>query len=149
MELDLTDLGFKPVQNPGTVIPGCIHLSKRQTLNTNRAVCVVRLHTLPVDVDTYLEAVRNKVALKVGFLPLFWGLGLQVVLVCPGSTGLETRASDFVAKIDNQWAIIQSVFFVDPDRGEFIEARTWGQLVTGKFQDEIARQLATNYRKRA
>jgi hypothetical protein len=69
-----------------------------------------------------------------------------VVLICPGITSIDEPLSNFVAKVDNQWAIIQSVFFVDPDRSEFIEQRTWGQFLTGKYQDEISSQLQYRYR---
>ena len=89
--------------------------------------------------------VRTKVAFKVGFFPLFWGLGLQVILICPGISSINEPISSFAAKVDNQWAIIQSVFFVDPEEGNFIAGRTWGQFLTGKYQDEIFRQLQNNY----
>jgi hypothetical protein len=146
MKLDLSTLGFKTIENPDRITPGCVYLAKRQTLNTNRAICVIQLDTLPDDMESFLKRIRKKVAFQVGFFPYFWGLGLQVVLVSPGATRLTAHISNFVAKIDNQWAIIQSVFFVDPIKAEFISARTWGQIVTGKFQDEITRQLSTCYR---
>lgn len=145
MKLDLVNLGFSPIETPSGLIPDCVYLAKRQTFNTNRAICVIQLSALPRDVGAYLKSVRNKVAFKVGFFPLFWGLGLQVILMCPGATSLEASVSDFVARVDNQWAIIQSVFFVDPIKAEFIEARAWGQFVTAKFQDEISRQLEASY----
>lgn len=146
IKLDLADLGFRPVEDPGSLISGCVYLSKRQTLNTNRAICVIELKELPDDMESYLKSIRNKVAMKVGFFPLLWGLGLQVVLVSPNSTELKAQISKFVAKVDNQWAIIQSIFFADPIKAEFISARTWGQVVTGKFQDEISSQLSQCYR---
>lgn len=141
MKLNLEKYGFKSIDVPSGLGTDCILLLKRQTLNMNRAICVIRLDELPKNVDAYLKHVRTKVAFKVGFFPLLWSLGLQVVLICPGATCMKARISDFVAKVDNQWAIIQSIYFVDPVKCELIEARTWGQYVTGKFQDEISRQL--------
>ena len=76
---------------------------------------------------------------------MLWGLGLQVVILCPNITNVKLSPKDYVAKIDNQWAIVQSVFFVDPEKGEFIEGRTWGQYITGKFQDSISKELQVNY----
>lgn len=146
MKLDLSTLGFRPIESPDRLISGCVYLSRRQTLNANRAVCVIDIETLPDDMEYFLKQVRNKVAVKVRFFPFLWGLGLQVVLVSPGATKFKAHLSDYVAKVDNQWAIIQSVFFVDPVKAEFISARTWGQIVTGKFQDEISRQLSACYR---
>ena len=145
MELNLENQGFKPIANPSDSIPGCVYLSKRQTLNSNRAICVIQLAKLPDDIQKYLMTVRTKVAFKVGFFPLFWGLGLQVILICPGISSINEPISSFAAKVDNQWAIIQSVFFVDPEEGNFIARRTWGQFLTGKYQDEIFRQLQNNY----
>ncbi|MDH5180170.1 MAG: hypothetical protein OEZ39_16045 [Gammaproteobacteria bacterium] len=146
MELNLEKQGFKPVANPGAAIPDCVYLAKRQTLNTNRAVCVVQLDQMPADLKVYLKSVRSRVAFKVGFFPIFWGLGLQVVLVCPGITSTTESVLEYVAKFDNQWAIIQSVFFVDPDKWEFKAGRSWGQFLTGKYQEEIFRQLQVTYR---
>ena len=96
MDIDLRKEGFKPIDNPGKFIPDCIYLSKRQTVNSNRAICVMRLQTLPEDMGKFLKSIRTKVAFKVGFFPLFWGLGLQVVLICPGATSLKESVSGFV-----------------------------------------------------
>ena len=53
--------------------------------------------------------------------------------------------SRYVASIDNQWAIVQSVFFADPEARSYVGARTWGQVVTGPFQDAIAAALAKHF----
>jgi hypothetical protein len=145
LKLSLDEFGFKPVQGYEKKIPECTSLLKRQTLNTNRAICVVKLSEIPDDIDSYIKGLRTKVAFKIGFFPLLWGLGLQVVILCPGIINGSFSPNDYVAKIDNQWAIVQSVFFVDPQKNEFIEGRTWGQVVTGKFQDAIARELQVSY----
>ena len=147
MEINLEAQGFKLVANLGDSISGCVYLSKRQTLFSNRAICVFRLTDLPEDINAYLKMIRNKIAFKVGFFPLLWGLGLQVILICLGATDIKESASDFVAKVDNQWAIIQSVFLVDPEKNEFISGITWGQFLTGKYQDEISKQLSVKYKK--
>jgi len=147
MEIDLDSQGFKSVANPSDSIPDCVFLSKRQTLNSNRAICVIQLEQLPQDVHAYLKNIRTKTAFKVGFFPFLWGLGLQVVFICPGAISLKDFASSFVAKIDNQWAIIQSVYLVDPEKNEFISKRTWGQILTGKYQDVILKQLKGKYRE--
>lgn len=61
----------------------------------------------------------------------------------PPAAPLERRAPSFgelqkgVDRFDNQWGIIQSVFVFDTETGERWEARTWGQVVTGRFQDAI------------
>lgn len=143
----LSEHGFKSVSGYGKRIPECVSLLKKQTWNTNRAICVVELNVLPKDMRTYLKGLRTRVAFRVGFFPLFWGLGLQVVVVCPGIKSLEQDPVDFVAKVDNQWAIIQSVFLVDPGDRSFREGRTWGQFLTGKYQDAISNELRVSYGK--
>lgn len=147
MKLSLSEHKFKAVQGYESKIPECVCLLKRQTLNTNRAVCVVRLSELPVDMGSYITSLRTRVAFKVGFFPLLWGLGLQVVIFCPNITDVNLIPKDYVNKVDNQWAIVQSVFFVDPQKRIFTEGRTWGQFITGKFQDSISKELQVNYTK--
>jgi len=61
----------------------------------------------------------------------------------PPAAPLERQAPSFgelekgVDRFDNQWGIIQSVFVFDLATGERWQARTWGQVVTGRFQDAI------------
>ena len=105
MQLNLENESFKSIANPGAFISGCVYLLKRQTINSNRAICVIRSSSLPKNMDSYLRTVRANAAFKIGFFPFFWGLGLQIVLVCPGAPSLEENGSRFVAKVDNQWAI--------------------------------------------
>jgi len=80
------------------------------------------------------------------FVPLLWGLGLQVVVVSPGVASGGIDPAQHVARVDNQWAIIQSIFLVDPDAGNFRSARTWGQFITGKYQDAIEEVLKAHFR---
>jgi len=143
--LKLEEYGFKSVQGIEASIPECCYLSKRQTFNTNRAVCVLKLSEMPENLHEYLHSIRKRIAFKIGFFPVFWGLGLQVVILCPKATSVCTPPVEYVAKSDNQWAIVQSIFLIDPEKLQFIEARSWGQLVTGRFQDAISQQLRTLY----
>lgn len=145
MKLDLQEHNFKTVEGIEHSIPECICLLKRQTLNTNRAICVVQLDELPKELDSYIASIRKRVAFKIGFFPLFWALGLQVVIICPKIMNFKPAA--YVARANNFWAIVQSVYFVDPIKMKFIEGRTWGQYVTGKYQDAISTQLRSKYRK--
>ncbi|MBL4845600.1 MAG: hypothetical protein JKY65_08750 [Planctomycetes bacterium] len=61
----------------------------------------------------------------------------------PPAAPLQRRAPGFgdlskgVDRFDNQWGIIQSVFCFDLETGERWQGRTWGQVVTGRFQDAI------------
>ena len=113
-------------------------LLKRQTWNTNRAIVVAALPEVPSDFASYLRGLRRWVAFRCGFFPFFWGIGIQVILVVPGLARSSLDPTKHAARMDNQWAIVQSVFLVDPSAQIYRSARTWGQFVTGKSHDAIA-----------
>ncbi len=140
--------GFRAVPEASSAIPDVELLLKRQTWNTNRAIVVVSLAEVPSDFASYLRRLSTRVALKCGFFPVFWGIGIQVILVVPGLAQSSLDPQKQVARVDNQWAIIQSLFLVDPSAHEYQSARTWGQFVTGKFQDAIADVLGQYFQPR-
>ena len=76
MQLSLSEFDFEIVQGYERKIPEGICLLKRQTWNTNRAICVVQLSETPSNINSYIKNLRTRVAFKVGFFPLLWGLGL-------------------------------------------------------------------------
>ena len=120
-------------------------LLKRQTWNTNRAIVAVTLDPLPSDMRGYLRELRRRVAFRCGFVPFFWGIGIQAIIIAPGIVESGIDPAQHVARVDNQWAIIQSVFLVDSIFRSCRSARTWGQFVTGKFQDAIALVLSRHF----
>ena len=142
----LRALGFKEVAQPLKRHSECILLLKKQTLNINRAVAVVCVSELPQDLAVYVRDLRKDVAFRVGFFPFLYGLGLQVVFVANNDVTGATPAR-LVAAVDNQWAIVQSVFLVDESRRAFKSARSWGQFVTGKYQDAIQAILQREFRE--
>lgn len=137
--------GFRDVAEPDRTIPGALLLLKRQTFNTNRAVVVVTLPEAPLDLRAHLRDLQGRVAKRCGFIPFLWGIGIQVVAISDAASAPDPKGH--VAKVDNQWAIIQSLFVVDVPRRQFREERTWGQVITGKFQDAISGVLARHYAK--
>lgn len=145
MEISLSQFGFKVFDNPSKVIENCSLILTKKNLNINRAVAVINLDSIPDDMHRYLQSVRKAIAWKVGFFPFFYGLGLQVIVICPGISEYPFPPKDFVALMDNQWAIIQSVFFVDPKTSTFREGLSWAQFITGKYQQEISDQLMGKY----
>jgi hypothetical protein len=136
--------GFREV--PGTAaISDAILLLKRQTWNTNRAIVIVCPTQIPTDIRDYLRRLRRRVAFRCGFFPFFWGIGIQVVIVAPGFSQSGIDPTQYVARVDNQWAIVQSIFFVDPVVHTYQAAHTWGQFATGKFQDAIFLALSRHF----
>jgi hypothetical protein len=124
--------GFRPVDAPTADL-----LMKRQNFNTNRAVIVVSAPAVPQDFGAYVREVRDDAARRCRYIPVLWPIGIQLVAVAPGITTSSIDPKNYIALVDNQTALIQSVFLVDPERGEYVSARTWGQFITGKFQDAI------------
>lgn len=135
--------GFRPVRAGG--IADATLLLKRQTWNSNRAIVVAAPAEPPADMRAYLRKLRRRVALRCGFVPLFWGIGIQVVLTAPGILQGGMDPARHVARVDNQWAIIQSVFLVDPVLRSWRGAQAWGQLLTGKFQSAMAQVLSRHF----
>jgi hypothetical protein len=118
----------------------------RKTWNTNRAV--VHLHAPPGEGELGQLAQKLKLPLgkALGYFPFFYGMGLQVVWSGRDIWARSARLKESVDAVDNQTCIIQSLFVVDLARGTFRDARTWGQVFTGKFQEGIAECLARAYR---
>ena len=137
--------GFREVAGAARSIPDADLVLKRQTWNTNRAIVVVSLAEVPVDFTGYIHRLRRSVAFRCGFFPVFWGIGIQVVIVAPGLTQSGIDPSQHVARVDNQWAIVQSVFLVDPVARAYRAGRAWGQFVTGPYQEAIAGVLARHF----
>ncbi|WP_395742025.1 hypothetical protein [Prosthecobacter sp.] len=141
LALTMTEHGFVRVDGIAS-IPDALLLLKRQTWNTNRAIVVVSPDEPPADFRAYLRQLRKRVAFKCGFFPLVWGIGIQVVIIGPGLAQRGIDPARHVARFDNQWAIIQNLFLADPAAGTCQAARTWGQYITGKFQDAISEVLS-------
>jgi len=100
---------------------------------------------VPQDLDNYLKVLRKNVAFKVGFFPLFYGVGIQVIIIANCIDLENINTINLVSKVDNQWSIVQSVFMLDTTRKLFNATRTWGQIVTGKYQNKIGEVIESEY----
>lgn len=134
--------GFRRVEHADSAL-----LLKRQTFNMNRAVAVMELPAVPYDFRAWRDALRRDVAQQCKYIPFLWGIGIQLIVIAPGILAIDP--SEHIDRIDNQWAIFQSIFLADPRLGEYRSARTWGQVFTGKCQDAIEGVLKGQYRKGA
>ncbi|MFO8060015.1 MAG: hypothetical protein R6U70_05105 [Bacillota bacterium] len=134
--------GFTEVESAAAVMPGVGPLLRRRGLSGNRAVVVAELAEPPSSLHSYLRELRRRVAFHCGFFPIIWAIYMQVVLIAPGIADAGFNSADHVARMDNQWANIQSVFLVDPSAGLFYWARTWGQFLSGGQQDDISAVLS-------
>ncbi len=139
LSIALAPHGFRLLRHRRDAI--CAAIWKRQTINSNRAVALVEVSSLPTDPSPLLKAIKKEAAFRCRFFPFFYGLGTQVVLWVTGEQPTETKLQPYVDKFDNQWSIIQSIFLIHDNVGLISSARTWGQLLTSKYQDAIAAAL--------
>ena len=144
LKQSLAKHGFQEVQKVEEV-PDVKLLLKRQNLISNRAIIVVSPENFPDNINDYLKLVRKRVAFRCGFFPVLWGIGIQVIVVSPRKISMSLKPIEYVAKVDNQWSIIQSFFVVDIAGQTFQAGRTWGQFWTGKFQDAIYVVLSKHF----
>ena len=110
----------------------------RKTWNTNRAVVHLCAPPGEGDLGQLVQGIKIPMGKTLGYFPFFYGLGLQVVLSGEAILDRAAHLARSVDAIDNQRCIVQSLFVVDLAQGRYRQARTWGQVVTGKFQDAIA-----------
>ena len=141
-------LGFRTVTITQAGAAESITVLKRQTWNTNRAIAVIQLESLTSDFGSFLKKNRWKVAMNTGFFPFFYSLGLQMILVCKNPVSAPVNLAHYTNKVDNQLAIIQSIFLIDESQKTFSKGVTWGQFVTGKYQTEIQRILSQFYKEK-
>jgi hypothetical protein len=112
----------------------------RKTWNTNRGVVLLRRRR-GADPAQVAKDARKWLAPQLGYLWFLYGIGLQVVFYDPTGEPPGDLAAG-VDKVDNQWCIVQSLFCIDARTGKVEQARTWGQVITGQYQDAIAAALA-------
>ncbi len=110
---------------------------RRRTWCTNRGVAILSLVDTTRHPGEFAQGIKLPLGKAIGYFPFFYGLGLQLVVV--GQHFLE-RARDlysYVDKYDNQRVVLQSIHLVDTAAGKSLSVRTWGQVITGVFQDAV------------
>ncbi len=137
---ELVPLGF--ARREIAAVEGADHVVvwARKTWNTNRAVAVLRLAAGDHPGER-AQALKIPLGKAIGYFPFFYGIGLQVVFVGADVVPVQGGLDGYVDKIDNQRSIVQSLFVIDLARRATEGARTWGQVVTGRFQDAIDRGI--------
>lgn len=114
----------------------------RKTWNTNRAVALTGLAS---SAEITAAALRLREEAKTPMKHSWWSqLGLQLVFSVPDRVPSHAELARLVDHTNHQGVLVQSVFVVNEATGEVAEARTWGQFVTGKFQDAIQNALAAH-----
>lgn len=131
----LGPLGFDPVAPDDSLrARGVVALFRRKTWNTNRGVVVAE--PCSPDLRASVEELRGRAGAFLG--SSWWSqLGLQIVFLFDGPPPNEDALGGLVDRVNTQGVLVQSVFALDRATGQSRSARTWGQVVTGRFQDAI------------
>lgn len=135
----LTPLGFRsrPFPDEQVLMRG---LWVRKTFNTNRGVVLLeppREASSCARVGALTQSLKLSVGKAAGYFHFFYPVGLQFIWFGPCSLTDEAALAASVDTFDNQRAIAQSIFVFDTQTRRHVGTRTWGQVVTGKFQDAI------------
>lgn len=136
----LMERGFRPrteAADPTGASP-VVACWTRRTIFTNRAAVVLRCPEAE-DPAQFARASRRSCAKAAGFyVPVLYGIGLQVIVLGPG---VQTPLEDAVDRIDNQWCVLQAIHVVDMSQGTVTSASTWGQVISGPDQQAVATAL--------
>ncbi|MDF1662385.1 MAG: hypothetical protein P1V97_11480 [Planctomycetota bacterium] len=140
----LHDQDYKDKESPNALL-----LFTFRNWNMNRGVAWVELDDVPENMGVRLNVIRKAVAKEIGYTPVFYPLGLQLIVSGKGLSLAGLDPQDYVAKINNQTAMIQSLFLIDTESYSFAAGRSWGQTVTSKLQDAIEETLLRELGKRS
>ncbi len=120
---------------------------RRRTWSSNRAAVLLQPNdTLATPaVGQWVQQHKIAIGKAVGYVPFFYGVGLQVIVAGVSLATPATGLENYVDKFDNQRAIIQSLYLVDEALGRYQWVRTWGQALSATFQDAIDEALAKSF----
>lgn len=142
LDLRLSPHGFAiVVPDEASRALGVVRGYHRKTWNTNRAVFLASLESVDEPaLRAHLQALQRESGRVFG--SSWWSqLGLQIVFEVEGATPPQALLEDLVATFNTQGILVQSLFAIQSGAPTWTSARTWGQMITGKFQDAIAAAL--------
>ena len=110
---------------------------KRRNINMNRAVALLPFSDASYNPGAFAQSIKVPLGKAIGYIPVLNELGLQIIIAGPGLLAWSDDLSKFLDKINNQRVILQSLHIVDLTARDSASARTWGQAITGRYQDAI------------
>ncbi|MGA9772759.1 MAG: hypothetical protein WBV94_27265 [Blastocatellia bacterium] len=116
---------------------------KRRNFNMNRAVALLSFPDALQSPGQFAQSIKVPLGKAIGYIPVLNELGLQIIIAGPGLLVWSNDLSRFLDKINNQRVILQSLHIVDLTARDSASARTWGQAVTGRYQDAIENGIKT------
>ncbi|HKS39244.1 MAG TPA: hypothetical protein VJX74_01425 [Blastocatellia bacterium] len=110
---------------------------KRRNFNTNRAVALLPFSDVGQSPGQFAQSIKVPLGKAIGYIPVLNELGLQMIIAGPELLAWSANLNGFLDKINNQRVILQSLHIVDLTARHSVSARTWGQVITGRYQDAI------------
>lgn len=114
----------------------------RRNLNLNRSIVLLEINqALTVDeLINHLQSIKLKLGKVTGYVPFLNEVGMQVIVYSKSLVAGEHHLKP-VDTVNNQRALIQSVFIVDERNRQYRCAQTVMQTVTGKIQQGIHQSI--------
>jgi hypothetical protein len=138
---EISPLGFRPHSHERMPSLGCVAYWCLRTWSINRAAAVLTAPEDDFEIGPYCQRMKWQLRKLKWSVPFFYEPGLQIVLYGDGlerKLGVTGRLSGQIDTYSNQLVVLQSIFVVDPGTRRYTVERTWGQVVTGQYQDAIA-----------
>lgn len=114
---------------------------RRRTWNSNRAVLLIRLSDKNIEsiknLGAFSQQIKFKAGKQIGYKIFLYALGLQIIYYGDDFGDLTHTIKGHVDKYDNQRVVLQSIFLLDRACKTMESTRTWGQFLTGQYQDII------------
>ncbi|MEM9194076.1 MAG: hypothetical protein AAGF12_33180 [Myxococcota bacterium] len=137
----LREQKFKHREHPGEVRGvRILGLLVKKTFNFNLAVIVLSLPS-GRQAGPLAQELKRPIAELAGYFFFLYTVGLQVVFVGQSSESREDLQK-FVDPINDPVCVLQSIHVLNAE-GPPASVRTWGQIFTGRVQDEIERVLGS------
>jgi len=138
---EISPHGFRPHTHERMPSLRCLAYRCLRAWSFNRAVAVLEPPEGDFEIGPYCQQMKWPLRTLKWSVPFFYEPGLQIVLA---GTGLERKLratgglDGHVDTFSNQLVVLQSIFVVDTGTRRYAADRTWGQVVTGQYQDAIA-----------
>lgn len=118
---------------------------KRKSFNINSAIVLIKLdekdNNEVKSLGKYSKSIKKELGKIIKFTPCFYELGLQIIYYGEDIIDLSYDLNKYVDKINTFTVILQSIHVIDIKNNKSKSVRTWGQIVTGKYQDMIERNI--------
>jgi hypothetical protein len=122
-----------------------IYFLRKNNLIMNSGIVIIKINPDLTDINysKLCKRIKFRIAFKVLFVPFLYAFYHQFIIVDENIIDDDSNynLSNVVDSVDNQISITQSITLIDSARKKYIHSRTWGQVISGKFQNAILKSL--------